>query len=80
MGTPNYPRDFTDDVRDLRAARTAALTAGQSRAPYAQASRGLILPDLPTDPPAPASGVIFYAKAGRLYYRSATTGAVYGPL
>ncbi|MBB2909331.1 hypothetical protein FHS43_000577 [Streptosporangium becharense] len=79
MGTPNYPRDFTDDVRDLRVARTAALTAGQSRVPYEQASQGLILPDLPTDPPAPASGVRLYAKDGRLYYR-ASGGTVYGPL
>lgn len=79
MGTPNYPRDFTDDVRDLRVARTDALTAGQSRVPYARASQGLILPDLPADPPAPASGVRLYAKAGRLYYRSAD-GPVYGPL
>lgn len=70
-GTPNYPRDFTDEVRDLRVARTAAQTAGQSRVAYTQASQGLWFPDMAADPPAPATGVILYAKAGNLFARKA---------
>ncbi|GII89613.1 hypothetical protein Ssi03_76030 [Sphaerisporangium siamense] len=70
-GTPNYPRDFTDEVRDLRASRTAAQTAGQSRVAYTSASQGLILPNMASDPPAPASGVVLYAKAGHFFVREA---------
>ena len=66
-GTPNYPRDITDDVRDLRATRTAAQTAGQSRVAYARASQGLILPNLAGHPASPASGVILYALSGHLW-------------
>lgn len=72
MGTPNYPRDITDEVRDLRSARTIAQTAGQSRVAYARASQGLILPNLPADPPAPTNGVILYAKSGSLWCRKPT--------
>ncbi|MER7126736.1 hypothetical protein [Micrococcus luteus] len=79
MATPNYPRSLGDDLADARAARAAAQTAGQSRVAFARASQGLILPNLGADPVAPASGVILYAKAGRLYYRS-SSGTVYGPL
>lgn len=78
MGTPSYPRDVGDELRDLRTASTAALTA-QGRVAFDSASDGLILLDLAADPPAPTTGVRIYAKSGRLYYRSAT-GTVYGPL
>jgi hypothetical protein len=37
------------------------------------------LGNLGGDPAAPGAGVVLYAKAGRLYYRSAS-GTVYGPL
>ncbi|MEV4096980.1 hypothetical protein [Streptosporangium saharense] len=79
MATPRYPRTAADELADARTARTAAQTAGQSRVAFAQASKGLWLPDLGADPAAPASGVVLYAKAGRVYYRSAS-GTVYGPL
>ncbi|WP_068922207.1 hypothetical protein [Planobispora rosea] len=71
MATPNYPRDLSDEIRDLRLSRTAAQTAGQSRAPYVQASQGLVLPNLAGHPAAPASGVILYALAGHLWCKEA---------
>ncbi|MER7212443.1 hypothetical protein ABT340_35770 [Streptosporangium sp. NPDC000239] len=71
MATPRYPRTAADELADARTARTAAQTAGQSRAPFAQASKGLVLPNLGADPAPPPSGVILYAKAGHLYCREA---------
>jgi hypothetical protein len=71
-------------------AGNAALVAGGARitlsggpiafGPSAIETRGSIhLGNLGGDPPAPGAGVVLYAKAGRLYYRSAN-GTVYGPL
>lgn len=71
MGTPNYPRNITDDVRDLRAERTAAQTAGQSRVAYAGTSRALNLKNLAGHPAAPADGVVLYAIAGHLWCKEA---------
>lgn len=71
MPTPNYPRDITDDIRELKASRGDAQTAGQSRAAFARASQGLILSNLGADPAAPSNGVILYAKSGHLYCREA---------
>ncbi|MFI6883358.1 hypothetical protein [Streptosporangium canum] len=52
----------------MRAARTAAQTAGQSRVAYARASQGLILPDLGAHPSSPPAGsVILYGLAGHLW-------------
>lgn len=66
-GTPNYPRDAADDLRDLRAGRTSAQTAGQSRVAYVSTSRGLNLKNLAGHPSAPTDGVILYAIAGHLW-------------
>jgi hypothetical protein len=71
MGTPRYPRTVADDIREMRSALSGVQTAGQSRAPYDQASQGLWFPDVPADPPAPASGVRLYAKGGHLFAREA---------
>lgn len=71
MPTPNYPRNAADDLRELRTALPKVQTAGQSRAPFAQASQGLVLPNMATDPPAPASGVVLYAKSGHFFVREA---------
>lgn len=71
MGTPRYPKTLGDDIRELRSSRSAAQTAGQSRVAFTKASQGLTLPDLPADPPAPASGVTLYAKLGHFFVREA---------
>jgi len=70
-GTPNYPTTPGDDLRELRRAATEAQTAAQNRVPFVQASQGLWLPNLPGDSPAPANGVILYAKSGHLFCREA---------
>lgn len=71
MGTPRYPRTSADDLRELRAALPKAKTEGQSRVAFTKASQGLWFPDLPSDPPAPASGFILYGKAGHAFIREA---------
>lgn len=76
-GTPPYPRDITDDVRDLFGARSNAQRAGQSRVPYDKASAGLLFPDLGADPATPGeAGGRVYSKGGKLYYRS-SSGSIY---
>lgn len=79
MATPRYPKTNGDDLRELRQGVLEAQTAAQNRVQFLKTSKGLNLLNLPGDPPAPADGVIFYAKAGRAYYRS-SSGTVYGPL
>lgn len=79
MATPRYPKTNGDDLREVRRGVTEAQTSAQNRVPFVKTSKGLNLLDLPVDPPTPANGVIFYAKAGRAYYRS-SSGTVYGPL
>lgn len=72
MPTPKYPRNVNDDLRELRASRSAAQTAGQSRAAFTQASQGLILPDLGAHPASPPAGsVILYGLAGHLWCKEA---------
>jgi len=71
MPTPNYPRDITDDIRDLRAARSQPQTAGQSRVSFAQASAGLIMPNR-DEPDTPDSGGHYYSKDDAPHYKSAT--------
>lgn len=71
MGTPRYPRSAADDLRALRAGLSNVQTAGQSRVAYDQASKGLWLPDMAADPPAPPNGVRLYAKLGHLFCREA---------
>ncbi|MGV9779844.1 hypothetical protein [Streptosporangium sp. NPDC003464] len=71
MGTPRYPKTNGDDLREIRRGVIEAQTAAQNRVAYAQASQGLILPNLPGHPAAPASGVILYAISGHLWCKEA---------
>jgi hypothetical protein len=74
MATPRYPKTNGDDLRELRRGVTEAQTAAQNRVPFAKASQGLNLPDLPGHPPTPASGVRLYAFAGHLWCKDSDGG------